>query len=262
MVLNAGLLAVSTRREWISLCIMNALQRVVDHAATPQIAGSYFDTFIAMKFAWDEHFRSKLLELAKASTGIDDRKSWLNNVKVPLGILPIHLNADDSSVLDMFLNGNADRVLMPSVFAGPDIMMGVFVVGNKFSSLQENVSKSESEKNGETTDPRLLYAFRGRKKLNGMDELEEEKTMPVKRQKLREQAKERLLFISNEKRGHVILRFEFPESRFVPSLPQVRTRFNTLYDVELFIDMDNASQLFESVEVDTIAKFLSSRKSI
>jgi hypothetical protein len=34
--------------------------RVVEHCSTSQIAGSYFDTFIAMKFAWDEQFRTKV----------------------------------------------------------------------------------------------------------------------------------------------------------------------------------------------------------
>jgi hypothetical protein len=180
MILSAGLVVVSSRQEWINICTVNALQRVVDHVATPQIAGSYFDLFIAMKFAWDKCFRMKVLELAKsavAETEADANKSWLNDVKVPEGILPICLNADDSSVLNMFSTCIADKVLMPSVFAGPDVMMGIFLVGNKFSSSHEKISQSESKKNGETTDPRLLYAFRGRKRLNGMDEIEDEKSI-------------------------------------------------------------------------------------
>jgi hypothetical protein len=42
--------------------------------------------------------------------------------------------------------------------------------------------------------------------------------------------------ISGEKRGHVILRFEFPDSSFVPTLPFARTRFNTLYDIEPMLE--------------------------
>jgi hypothetical protein len=90
--------------------------------------------------------------LAKADAFGIDHKNWINYVKIPKGILPIHLNADDSSVLDMFSTGNADKVLIPSVFAGPGVMMGFFLVGNKFSCSREEVSKSESNKNGETTD--------------------------------------------------------------------------------------------------------------
>jgi hypothetical protein len=212
MVLNAGLLVVSSKPEWIGLCMMNVLKRVVDHVANPQIAGSYFDTFIAMKFAWDERFRTKVLELAKADTFRMDEKRWLNEVHIPRGILPIHMNAADSSVLDMFFTGVSDKVLMPSVYAGPDVMMGIFLVGNKFCSSQEKVSSSESRKNGETTDPRLLYGFRGRKRLNGFDEIEVETEMPPKRQLLREQAKNCYSEMSLEKKGHVILRFEYLES--------------------------------------------------
>jgi hypothetical protein len=265
LILTAGLVVVSSKPEWIYICTAHALQRVVDHAATPQIAASYFDLFIAMKFAWDKCFRMKVLELAKSAvseTEADNPKSWVNDVKVPEGILPICLNADDSSVLNMFSTGIADKVLVPSVFAGPDVMMGVFLVGNNFYSSHEieKVSHSESQNNGETTDPRLLYAFRGRKKLNGMDELEDEKSMSTKRQKLRTEAKERLLTLSGQKRGHVILTFEFPESNVVQSLPCVRSRFATLYDIELFIDINNAGKLFEGAEVDAITRFLSSRR--
>jgi hypothetical protein len=262
MILSAGLLVVSSRPEWISICTDNALQRVVDHVATPQIAGSYFDFFISMKFAWDKCFRMKVLEMAKsaAETEADTNKSWVNDVNVPEGILPICLNADDSSVLSMFSTGIADRVLMPSVFAGPDVMMGIFLVGNKFSSTQEKISEGVSRKNGETTDPRLLYAFRGKKMLNGMDELEDEKEMPRKRQRLRMEAKDCYFALSQEKKGHVILRFEFPESQFAPSLPTVRTRFNTIYDIEIFVDMNNAKELFEPVEVDRISQFMLSRR--
>jgi hypothetical protein len=52
-------------------------------------------------------------------------------------------------------------------------------------------------------------AFRGRKRLSGMDELEEEKKMSTKRLHLRAEAKE-LLNMSREKKGHIILQLFEP----------------------------------------------------
>jgi hypothetical protein len=61
-----------------------------------------------------------------------DEKRWLNEVRIPRGILPIRMNAGDSSVLNMFLQEFQMKCFMPSVYAGPDVMMESFWLGISF----------------------------------------------------------------------------------------------------------------------------------
>jgi hypothetical protein len=240
LLVQAGLNYVATQPSLVEQCMRTQLELILDERATPQTRGIYFDVFIAMKLAWEASFRDTLIRMAQDQAPCHVK--WIHQLKFSADIRKVVFNSTDDAVLKEFGNTEEEskQVLVPPFIAGPDVMSGPIVCGNKFSSTARRIKSSQSEKNAETTDPNYLYAFRKRRRFD-LEELEDEATMmQPARKKLREEALEVYENLRACELGHVVVRFEWPSSNFAGGIRTIQTRLTQNFDVELDIDMETA----------------------
>jgi hypothetical protein len=160
-------------------------------------------------------------------------------------------------VLDVFRDvQNMDFVLIPPFIAGPDVIAGPFIIGNKLTT-KDKVGPAVSEKNGMTTNPRHLFQFkRKRREMSDEDEMIEHEPKG-KRAKYQEAAEQTRLCLNQSNVGHIIVRFEWPNSGFVGGTPSMILRHSQSLDVPLNFVLGKSFQygLLSQEEFDILDAF-------
>jgi hypothetical protein len=207
---------------------------------TPQMRGNYFELFVAMKLSLSLEFRRGLYDLALKKGKSSKYTNWISQYKVPDNeYFQIRCMAPDCNFLSSFESDQLD-ILLPSVYAGPDIQWWIFVFGIKTTWSGGLLSKEESIANFNSCDPNQFFASRSAEPETEIIS----RNMENSRQILNEKCKQVVLDRARKGKGIVRVRLELPYSNF----ENPDTKDSSLHDISLCLDLKSLSPLLSDEE--------------
>lgn len=240
------------------------LQDIVDAmflvGNTEQARGSYFDLFIGMKLATSKKFRQGLYAMACQRGALKPSTSWIMGNDLPdKSYFELCHKIDDDRFVNSLGNTIDTSVLMPSLYAGPDVKWWKFLIAVKTSWINECVAPSKSFKNETATDPLKMFLWRKRKR----DDMEEDRQLPAKRGALNEACVD---LVDTGRYNFIRVRTEIPFSNVhVPDDAKHSDRLNHKKafksdgDIFLCLHWKDLAELLDDKEVHVFEKWLKTK---
>jgi hypothetical protein len=179
--------------------------------------------------ALSSEFRRGLYDLALKKGKSSKYTNWISLYKVPDNeYFQVRCKAPDSNFLSSFESDQLD-ILLPSIYAGPNIQWWIFVFGIKTKWSGGLVSKKESLTNFNSCDPNQFFTSQN---------------MDHSRQILNQNCKQVVLDRARKGKGIVRVRLELPYSKF--EIPD--TKDSSIHDISLCLDLKSLSVLLSNEE--------------